>query len=117
MQSTSLAKNIEQHRQLLRTIFLFYVHTFCSKAAAMAAIFVKWKAKVGSCNGLLQQFEQYIDLVRCQDDVLAAIEVAEYVQACGSAVLVVRTAGEHEKTHAETEIYFVCKPSTSSIGC
>ena len=49
-----------------------------------------------------RQFEQHIELVRCQDDVLATIEVADYLQACGSVV--VQTAGEHEKIHAEIEI-------------
>ena len=47
--------------------------------------------------------------LRLQDDVLATIEVTNYLQACGSVVLVVRTAGEHEKSRAETEIYVINK--------
>ena len=35
--------------------------------------------------------------MRYQDDVLTKNEVADYLQACGSAVLVVRAAAEHEK--------------------
>ena len=42
--------------------------------------------------------------VYTQGDVLATFEVADYLQACGSAVLVVRTVDEHEKSHTETEI-------------
>ena len=31
----------------------------------------------------VRRFEQYIELERCQDDVLAIIEVADNLQACG----------------------------------
>ena len=50
-----------------------------------------------------------------QDDVLANIEVTNYLQACGSVVLVVRTAGEHEKSRAETEIHVIMKASMYDI--
>ena len=65
-----------------------------SKSAAMAARVLEWPAEIGArAVDLIWQFERYIKLLRCQDDVLATIEVANYVQACGSVVLVVRTAG------------------------
>ena len=43
-------------------------------------------------------FEEDIELViRCQDNGPAIIEVADYLQACGVVVLVVRTAGDRKK--------------------
>ena len=53
--------------------------------------------------GYFRQFERCIELVRCQDDVVATIEVADNSQACSSVLLVVRTAGEHDNSHTETE--------------
>ena len=60
----------------------------------MAARSLKWKAKIGALAAAsYRQFERYIELVRCQDDVLATIKVADYLQACGSVALFVQTAG------------------------
>ena len=49
-------------------------------------------------------FEEFTENLRCQDDFSEAIEVADYLRACGSVVLVVRTAGELEKRQVQTEI-------------
>ena len=66
---------------------------------------LNWKAKVGAREvAYSRQFEQNIAFVRYQDDVLVTIDETGYLQACGSAVLVFRTADKHEKGHAETEI-------------
>ena len=35
--------------------------------------------------------------------VVATMEVADNLQACSSVVLVVRTAGEHDNIHTDTE--------------
>ena len=60
---------------------------------------LKGKAKVGArAAEYFWQFEGYINLVRCQDDILATIEVANFLQAGGSVALVVRTAGDHVET-------------------
>ena len=39
--------------------------------------------------GYFRQFERYIEFVRCQDDVVATIDVADNLQACSSVMLVV----------------------------
>ena len=76
-----------------------------SKSADMAVRALKWKAGIAARTAaLFRQFERYTELVRCQNNVLAIIKVANYLQACGSVALVVRTAGTHEKSHAETGI-------------
>ena len=51
-----------------------------------------------------RQFERYIELVRCEYDVFVTIEVADYLLACGSVVLVMRTVSQHDRIHGETEI-------------
>ena len=43
------------------------------------------KAEIGACAAdYVGQFERYIELARCQDNVLETIELASYLQACGS---------------------------------
>ena len=65
---------------------------------------LKWKAKVDDrATDYFRLFELWIELLRCQDDVVATSEMADYIQACGSFVLVVLAAGEHVQSHAETE--------------
>ena len=61
-------------------------------------------AKVGARRAdYFRQFEQCIALIKCQDDVVAAIEVADNLQACSSVVPVMRTSGEYDNSHAEIE--------------
>ena len=90
---------------------------FMSKSADMAARALEWKAKIGALAAAsFRQIERYIELVRCQDDVLATIKVADYLQACGSVTLFMRTAGQHEKIHAETEVLCIRKIFKYPIG-
>ena len=42
--------------------------------------------------------ERYVEVVRFQDDFLGINDVADCVQAFGSAVLLVRAAAENEKS-------------------
>ena len=87
------------------------------KSAAMVVRALKCKAEIGArAADQFRQFERYIELVRCQNDVLTIIEVAENLQACGSVVLVLRTAGKHEKSHAETQILCINKIPKCPIG-
>ena len=58
------------------------------------------KADVRAAN-CFQRFERYIELVRCQDNVLAMNKVADYLFSSGLDLLVVRAAGKHEKSPAE----------------
>ena len=59
---------------------------------------LKWKLEVvARAAEYFRQFERYTALLRYQGVVLANNEVADYEQACGSVVLVVRAAAEHEK--------------------
>ena len=43
-------------------------------------------------------------------------EMADNLQACSSVVPVVRTAGEYDNSHAETEIQFIRKIFKFSIA-
>ena len=70
-------------------------------------------ARTADC---FRQCEQCIELVRCQDAVVATMEVADNLQACSSVLLVVRTAGEYDNSHAETEIQFIRKIFKFSIA-
>ena len=71
----------------------------------MAAIAAQVRnAKVGARTAdYFRQFEQCIEQKKCQDNIVATIEVADNLQACSSVVPVVRTAGEYDNSHAETE--------------
>ena len=80
-------------------------YTFCDEISNHGSECRKWNAKVGARPAdYFRQFERCIELVRCQDDVVATIEVADNSQACSSAVLSVQTAGVHDNSHTETEI-------------
>ena len=88
-----------------------------SKSAAMAAS----NAQVNGQSW--RSFSRLLSAVltmhwtsRCQDDVLTTNEMANYLQACGSAVLAMRTAGQHKKSLPETEIQFISEVSKYSIG-
>ena len=64
-------------------------------------------------------FELYIEIARIfryQDDVLTKNYVAAYLQACDTVMLVVRAAGKHKESHAETKITLIKKQSKHSIG-
>ena len=71
----------------------------------MAAIAAQVRnAKVGARTAdYFRQFEKCIELIECQDDVVATIEVADNLQACSSVVQVVQTSGEYDNSHAGTE--------------
>ena len=71
----------------------------------MAAIAAQVRnAKVGARTAdYFRQFEKCTELIKCKDNVVASIEVADNLQACSSVVLVVRTAGEYDNSHAEIE--------------
>ena len=100
----------------VRTCSSMYILS-ASKSADMAARALKWKAGIGARTAaLFRQFERYTELVRCQNNVLATIKVADYLQACGSVALVVRTADKHEKSHAETKILCISKIFKYLIG-
>ena len=73
-------------------------------------------AKVGARTlDYLRQFERCIELIRCKDDVVVTIKVADNLQACSSVVLVVRTEGEYDQSHAETTM-FMRKISKFTVG-
>ena len=79
--------------------------TFCDEISDHGSECRKWNAKVGARTAdYFRPFERCIEFTRCQDDVVARIEVADNSQAFSSVVLVVRTAGEHDNSHTETDI-------------
>ena len=79
-------------------------YTLCDEISDHDSECRKWNAKVGAGTaGYFQQIERYIELLRCQDDVVATIEVTDNSQACSSVLQVARTAGEHDNSHIDTE--------------
>ena len=83
----------------------------------MVARALKWKAGIGARTAVFfRQFERYTQLIICQSNVLTTIKVADYLHACGSVALVLRTADEHDKSHAETEILYRSKVFKYLIG-
>ena len=95
----------KEHQTILVAITLYKsFSSTCSLFATESAA----KAKVGDrAADYFQELERNIELVRCQEDVLATIEVADYLQACDSVMLVVQTTGKHEISQAETEALFI----------
>ena len=79
-------------------------YTLCDEISDHDSECSKWNAKVGARTaGYFRQFEWFIELLRCQDDVVATIEVADNSQACSSVLQVARTADEHDNSHTDTE--------------
>ena len=70
---------------------------------------LRWKAEVLTRPACYLRHFEIIVLVRFQDDVLVKNVVTDNLQACGSVVLVVQAAAEHEKIQAETSILFAKK--------
>ena len=65
---------------------------------------LKWKAKVGArAANYVRKIERDIKFKSCQVNVLATIEVADYFQARGSVVLVMRTPANTRKAKMEPE--------------
>ena len=79
---------------------------------------LRWKAEVVARPAYnLRNFERYIEFLRCQDNVLVKSNVTDNLQACGSVVLVVRAAAEHEKSQVKYSISFVKKSSKCYLYC
>ena len=83
-----------------------------------------WQRVLLECNAIVgthtadyfRQSDGCIKLIRCQDHVVATIEVANNLQACSSVLLVVQTAGEHDNSHAENEIWSIRKIKIIDLG-
>ena len=120
-QSTFWDKNTEWYQlQSLRTsnlvLFAYFVHR---NQQPWERVPIKWKVKSGGkAVHSYWHFELYIELARifgCQDDVLTKNYVADYLQACDTVMLVVRAAGKHEESHAETKIMLIKKHSSIQL--
>ena len=103
--STNWAKPIERYRlhSLHWNIEVLSAYGLRQNQRHWSAAQVKgqsWR----SCSRLLTGVGMIYLICKLPKWCLARIEVADYLHACGSVVLVVRTADEHEKHHVKIKI-------------
>ena len=93
------------------------MHTSGRNQQPWQRVLLKWRGNFSIRTADdFRQFVQHNELVRCQDNDLATIEVANYLQTWAPVVLVVQTAGENDKCQAESAIWSIRKASKRSIG-